>query len=125
MDINEQEMIEIQTQLRLVNNAYFKFNQQRAIVQNLEEEFQNYFNGIVEQKGGDSEKQWQLDLENKQIVEAQDPPVGVNNGQQPQQSQPSQQPRQPQLSQAPQAPKSEEGQVGVKENLSMGVETKV
>ena len=70
MDINDNEMIEIQTQLRLVNNAYFKFNQQRAIVQNLEEEFQNYFNGIVEAKGGDSEKQWQLDLENKQIVEA-------------------------------------------------------
>tara|TARA_Y100000034_G_C6881353_1_gene403909 strand:- start:653 stop:973 length:321 start_codon:yes stop_codon:yes gene_type:complete len=70
MDINENEMIEIQTQLRLVNNAYFKFNQQRAIVQNLEEEFQNYFNGIVESKGGDSEKQWQLDLENKKIVEA-------------------------------------------------------
>ena len=70
MDINDNEMIEIQTQLRLVNNAYFKFNQQRAIVQNLEEEFQNYFNGIVEQKGGDPEKQWQLDLENKQIVEA-------------------------------------------------------
>ena len=70
MDINDNEMIEIQTQLRLVNNAYFKFNQQRAIVQNLEEEFQNYFNGIVEQKGGDPEKQWQLDLENKAIVEA-------------------------------------------------------
>ena len=70
MDINDNEMIEIQTQLRLVNNAYFKFNQQRAIVQNLEEEFQTYFNGIVEQKGGDPEKQWQLDLENKQIVEA-------------------------------------------------------
>ena len=70
MDINEQEMIEIQTQLRLVNNAYFKFNQQRAVVQNLEEEFQNYFNNLVEQKGGDSEKQWQLDLENKRIVEA-------------------------------------------------------
>ena len=70
MDINDNEMIEIQTQLRLVNNAYFKFNQQRAIVQNLEEEFQNYFNGIVEQKGGDPEKQWQLDLENKQIIEA-------------------------------------------------------
>ena len=47
MDINDNEMIEIQTQLRLVNNAYFKFNQQRAIVQNLEEEFQNYYNGIV------------------------------------------------------------------------------
>ena len=57
MDINDNEMIEIQTQLRLVNNAYFKFNQQRAIVQNLEEEFQNYFNGIVESKGGDPEKQ--------------------------------------------------------------------
>lgn len=70
MDINDNEMIEIQTQLRLVNNAYFKFNQQRAIVQNLEEEFQTYFNAMVEQKGGDSEKQWQLDLENKQIVEA-------------------------------------------------------
>ena len=70
MDINDNEIIEIQTQLRLVNNAYFKFNQQRAIVQNLEEEFQNYFNGIVEAKGGDSEKNWQLDLENKQIVEA-------------------------------------------------------
>ncbi len=75
MDINEQEMIEIQTQLRLVNNAYFKFNQQRAVVQNLEEEFQNYFNNLVEQKGGDSEKQWQLDLENKRIVEA---PEGEN-----------------------------------------------
>ena len=70
MDINENEMIEIQTQLRLVNNAYFKFNQQRAVVQNLEEEFQTYFNNLVEEKGGDSEKQWQLDLENKQIVEA-------------------------------------------------------
>ena len=70
MDINDTEMIEIQTQLRLVNNAYFKFNQQRAVVQSLEEEFQNYFNGLVEQKGGDSEKQWQLDLENKLIVEA-------------------------------------------------------
>ena len=70
MDINEQEMIEIQTQLRLVNNAYFKFNQQRAVVQNLEEEFQTYFNNLVEQKGGDSEKQWQLDMENKKIVEA-------------------------------------------------------
>ena len=76
MDINDNEMIEIQTQLRLVNNAYFKFNQQRAIVQNLEEEFQNYFNGIVETKGGDSEKNWQLDLENKQIVEAPEAPEG-------------------------------------------------
>ena len=82
MDINDNEMIEIQTQLRLVNNAYFKFNQQRAIVQNLEEEFQNYFNGIVETKGGDSEKNWQLDLENKQIVEApegQEQPQTVAN----------------------------------------------
>ena len=70
MDINDNEMIEIQTQLRLVNNAYFKFNQQRAIVQNLEEEFQNYFNGIVESKGGDPEKQWQLDMDNRKIVEA-------------------------------------------------------
>ena len=78
MDINENEMIEIQTQLRLVNNAYFKFNQQRAVVQNLEEEFQNYFNNLVEQKGGDSEKQWQLDLENKRIVEA---PEGEGNAQ--------------------------------------------
>ena len=109
MDINENEMIEIQTQLRLVNNAYFKFNQQRAIVQNLEEEFQTYFNGIVEAKGGDTEKQWQLDLDNKRIVEAQSPPVGENNGQPPQPTQ------------APQ----EEGNVGVKESLSMGVETKV
>ena len=113
MDINENEMIEIQTQLRLVNNAYFKFNQQKAIVQNLEEEFQTYFNGIVEQKGGDPEKQWQLDLDNKQIVEAQESPVGANNGQ------PSQAPQQPQ------APKGEEGSVGVKEALSMGVEGKV
>ena len=109
MDINEQEMIEIQTQLRLVNNAYFKFNQQRAVVQNLEEEFQNYFNNLVEQKGGDSEKQWQLDLDNKRIVEAQSPPVGDNNG------------LPPIPTQAPQ----EEGNVGVKESLSMGVETKV
>ena len=119
MDINDNEMIEIQTQLRLVNNAYFKFNQQRAIVQNLEEEFQNYFNGIVEQKGGDPEKQWQLDLDNKQIVEAQDPPAGANNGQQPQSSQT------PQIARPSQTPKSEEGNVGVKEALSMGVEGKV
>ena len=103
MDINDNEMIEIQTQLRLVNNAYFKFNQQRAIVQNLEEEFQNYFNGIVEQKGGDPELQWQLDLDNKKIVEAQNPPVGANNGQ----------------------PPKEDSGVAVKEDLSMGVETKV
>ena len=111
MDINDNEIIEIQTQLRLVNNAYFKFNQQKAIVQNLEEEFQNYFNGIVEQKGGDAEKNWQLDLDNKKIVEAQDPPVGANNGQ------PSQSPQQP--------PQSNEGTVAVKESLEMGVETKV
>ena len=93
MDINENEMIEIQTQLRLVNNAYFKFNQQRAIVQNLEEEFQNYFNGIVESKGGDPDKQWQLDLENRKIVEApegQEQPVANpnNNSSAPKATQP-------------------------------------
>jgi hypothetical protein len=100
MDINDNEMIEIQTQLRLVNNAYFKFNQQRAIVQNLEEEFQNYFNGIVETKGGDSEKNWQLDLENKQIVEA---PEG--------QGQPVANPGN--NSSAPQPPQTDRAEVGV------------
>ena len=87
MKLNDIEMAEIQTHIKLVNKSYMKMQQQRGIVQNLEEEFQNYFNGIVESKGGDTEKQWQLDLDNKQIVEAQSPPVGANNGQPPQPTQ--------------------------------------
>ena len=105
MDINDNEMIEIQTQLRLVNNAYFKFNQQRAIVQNLEEEFQNYFNGIVETKGGDSEKNWQLDLENKQIVEAPETPEG--------QGRPQTVAKPRSNSSAPQPPQTDRADVGV------------
>jgi hypothetical protein len=106
MDINDNEMIENQTQLRLVNNAYFKFNQQRAIVQNLEEEFQNYFNGIVETKGGDSEKNWQLDLENKQIVEA---PEGQGQGR----PQPQAIANPGNNSSAPQPPQTDRAEVGV------------
>ena len=62
-----------------------KFQQQRLVVQSLEEEFQGFFNAVVEAKGGDPNKQWQLDLENKQIVENQEGemPVQSNNGSQP------------------------------------------
>ena len=43
MEINEIEMAEIQTHIKLVNKSYMKMQQQRGIVQNLEEEFQVFF----------------------------------------------------------------------------------
>lgn len=85
LEINDTEIIEIQTHIKILNNAYGKFQQQRLVVQSLEEEFQGFFNAVVEAKGGDPNKQWQLDLENKQIVENQESemPVQSNNGTQP------------------------------------------
>jgi hypothetical protein len=85
LEINDTELIEIQTHIKILNNAYGKFQQQRLVVQSLEEEFQGFFNAVVDAKGGDSSKQWQLDLENKQIVIAPEAemPVQSNNGTQP------------------------------------------
>lgn len=86
LEINDSEIIEIQTHIKILNNAYGKFQQQRLVVQSLEDEFQSFFNSKVEEKGGSLEKQWQLDLENKFIVEAENveqPPVMGNNGTQP------------------------------------------
>ncbi len=85
LEINDTETIEIQTHIKILNNAYGKFQQQRLVVQSLEEEFQGFFNSIVEAKGGDPSKQWQLDLENKLIVEALEDQslMQGNNGTQP------------------------------------------
>ena len=86
MEINEIEMAEIQTHIKLVNKSYMKMQQQRGIVQNLEEEFQVFFKELVEKKGGDPEKEYQLDLENGLIIEAQtqEQVDTRNNGSQPQ-----------------------------------------
>ena len=86
MEINEIEMAEIQTHIKLVNKSYMKMQQQRGIVQNLEEEFQVFFKELVEKKGGDPEKEYQLDLENRLIIEAQTqaPVDASNNRSQPQ-----------------------------------------
>ena len=72
LEINDTEIIEIQTHIKILNNAYGKFQQQRLVVQSLEEEFQGFFNAVVEAKGGDPELQYTLDLDNAQLIEFQE-----------------------------------------------------
>ena len=43
MKINDMEMVEIQTHIKLVNKAYVKMQQQRSVVENMEQEFQEFF----------------------------------------------------------------------------------
>ena len=85
MKINDMEMVEIQTHIKLVNKDYVKMQQQRSVVENMDQEFQEFFKELVNRKGGDPEKEYQLDLENKTIIEAQGQtsPEVANNGSQP------------------------------------------
>ena len=89
MEITDVEMIEINTHLKLINKSYQKFQTQRTVVETLEGEFQEFFNFLIENKGGDPNKQYQLDLENKQIIEQEGNPqanqksFNSNNGQNP------------------------------------------
>ena len=50
LEINDSEIIEIQTHIKILNNAYGKFQQQRLVVQSLEDEFKYFFNSKVEEK---------------------------------------------------------------------------
>ena len=84
MEITDVEMIEINTHMKLINKSFAKFQTQRTVVETLEGEFQEFFNFLIENKGGDPNKQYQLDLENQQIVEQDSNlPPGSNNGQKP------------------------------------------
>ena len=85
MDITEVEFVEINTHLKLINKSYQRFQVQKTVVETLEGDFQEFFNFLVETKGGDPNKQYQLDLENKQIIEqeAGQQSFGSNNGQNP------------------------------------------
>ena len=86
MEITELEMVEVNTHLKMVNRAYQKFQVQRTAIETLESEFQDFFNFLVEQKGGDPNKQYQLDLENNRIIEQVEAPTEQavsNNGQNP------------------------------------------
>ena len=80
-------MVEVQTHIKLVNKAYVRMQQQRSVVENMEQEFQEFFKELVGRKGGDPEKEYQLDLENQTIIEAQPQaqsnPEVSNNGSQP------------------------------------------
>ena len=70
MKLTDIEMAEVQTHIKIVNKAYVKLQQQRNVVQSMEEEFQDFFKELVDRKGGDPEKEYQLDLENKVIISA-------------------------------------------------------
>ena len=85
MDITEVEFVEINTHLKLINKSYQRFQTQKTVVETLEGDFQEFFNFLIETKGGDPKKQYQLDLENKQIVEQEESQqsFGSNNGQNP------------------------------------------
>ena len=73
IDITQDEVVELRTRINIINVAYDKLNKQRFACKQLEEDFQDFFKGMVAEKGGDPELQYTLDLDNAQLIEFQQP----------------------------------------------------
>ena len=65
--IEQPEVIELQTRISMINTAYEKLNKHKFSCEQLEEDFKDYFKGLVSEKGGDPDLQYTLNLKEQTL----------------------------------------------------------
>jgi hypothetical protein len=60
--IEQIEVMELQTRIKIINDAYDKLNKHRFSCEQLEDNFKEYFKGLVSERGGDPDLQYTLNL---------------------------------------------------------------
>lgn len=66
--IEQFEVMELQTRIKIINDAYDKLNKHRFSCEQLEDNFKEYFKDLVSERGGNPDLQYTLNLKEQLLT---------------------------------------------------------